>query len=92
MTGPTRHKVIFSPTARRGLDKLPFAIATALYEHVVGAVADNPRRLGKQLDEPLDEVWSTRRGDYRVLYTVDDAAQTITVTAVAHRRDAYRPR
>jgi mRNA-degrading endonuclease RelE of RelBE toxin-antitoxin system len=49
------------------------------------------RRLGKPLDAPFDEVLSTRRGDYRALYTVDDQARVVTVLAVAHRRDAYRP-
>ena len=28
-------------------------------------------RLGKPLDAPFEEVLSSRRGDYRALYTVD---------------------
>jgi mRNA interferase RelE/StbE len=63
-----------------------------VYEHLTGPVAGNPRRLGKPLDAPFDEVLSTRRGEYRILYTVDDQARVVTVLAVAHRRDAYRPR
>jgi mRNA interferase RelE/StbE len=63
-----------------------------MYEHLAGPVAANPRRLGKQLDLPLEGVWTTRRGEYRALYTVDDQHLVITVLAVAHRRDAYRPR
>ncbi len=55
-------------------------------------MAANPRRLGKPLDAPFEEVLSTRCGDYRALYTVDDRARIVTVLAVAHRRDAYRPR
>jgi mRNA interferase RelE/StbE len=74
------------------LDKLPLSAATALYEHLTGPVAANPHRLGKPLDEPFEEVLSTRRGDYRALYTVDDWTRIVTVLAVTHRRDAYRPR
>jgi len=74
------------------LDKLPLAAATALYEHLTGSVARNPHRLGKQLDAPFDEVLSVRRGDYRALYMVNDGLRVVTVLAVAHRRDAYRPR
>jgi mRNA interferase RelE/StbE len=44
------------------------------------------------LDAPFDDVRVTRRGDYRALYTIDDRRRTVTVLAVAHRRDAYRPR
>ncbi|TNC28636.1 type II toxin-antitoxin system RelE family toxin [Amycolatopsis alkalitolerans] len=50
-----------------------------------------PYRLGKPLDEPFHEVWTTRRGEYRALYSTDDIERTVTVLAVAHRRDAYRP-
>ena len=39
------------------------------YEHLTGPVAANPYRLGKALDVPFEDVLSTRRGDYRALYT-----------------------
>ncbi len=84
--------VVFAPAARRALAKLPLPAAAALYEHLTGPVAVSPRRLGKQLDSPLDGMWVTRRGEYRALYTVDDQKHVVTVLTVAHRRDAYRPR
>lgn len=92
MSPAPRYTVDFAPPARRGLDKLPLSAAAALYEHLTGPVAQNPRRLGKPLEVPFDGVWTTRRGDYRALYVIDDLANTVTVIAVAHRRDAYRPR
>lgn len=33
---------------------------------------------------------SARRGEYRVIYLIDDDARVVKVTAVAHRADAYR--
>lgn len=92
MSEPGPYAVVFTPAARRALAKLPIEIATAMYEHLTGPVSGNPRRLGKQLDEPLDGVWTTRRGEYRALYTIDDPKKVVTVLAVAHRRDAYRQR
>ena len=71
---------------------MPLPAAAALSEHPTGPVAANPHRLGKPLDAPFQDVLSTRRGDYRALYAVDDRTRTVTVLAVAHRRDAYRPR
>jgi AcrR family transcriptional regulator/mRNA-degrading endonuclease RelE of RelBE toxin-antitoxin system len=73
VAGP--YAIIFTPAARRRLSNLPLSAATALYEHLTGPVAGNPRRLGKPLDAPFDEVLSTRRGDYRALYTVDDTTR-----------------
>jgi mRNA interferase RelE/StbE len=84
--------VVFTAAARRALNRLPLAAATALYEHITGPVAGNSYRLGKQLDPPLDQLRSTRRGEYRALYTVDEGTRTGAVVAVAHRRDAYHSR
>lgn len=92
MSEPGPYTVVFTPAARRALARLTLPVATAIYEHLTGPVAASPRRLGKELDSPLDGVWTTRRGEYRALYTIDDQDQVVTVLAVAHRRDAYRPR
>jgi mRNA interferase RelE/StbE len=88
-----RHYAIFvTSAARRHLNQFALPVAIAVYEHLTGPVAENPHRLGKPLDRPFDDVWTTRRGEYRVLYTIDDEERVVTVLAVAYRRDAYRPR
>jgi mRNA interferase RelE/StbE len=92
VSGTQRYAIFFTSAARRHLDRLPLPVATALYEHLTGPVAENPQRLSKTLDRPFDHVRATRRGDYRVLYTIDDRERVVTVLALAHRRDAYRPR
>jgi mRNA interferase RelE/StbE len=91
MSQKAPYVVVFTPAARRRLARLPLPAAAAMYEHLTGPVAENPHRLGKPLDAPFDEVWATRRGEYRALYTVHEPDRVITVLAVAHRRDAYRP-
>jgi mRNA interferase RelE/StbE len=92
VTQPAAYAVVFTAAARRGMNRLPPAAAVALFEHLTGPVAENPYRLGKQLDAPLEELRSTRRGEYRALYVVDDEERVVSVVAVAHRRDAYRSR
>ena len=89
MTSADRYEVVFTAAARRGMNRLPLPAAIALFAHLTGPVADNPHRLGKQLDAPLNDFWSTRRGEYRAIYSIDDK-RMVTVVAVAHRRDAYR--
>jgi mRNA interferase RelE/StbE len=56
----------------------------------MGALRDNPRRVGKQLKEPLFPLYSARRGDYRVIYRIVDDILVIEVVTIAHRRDSYR--
>jgi mRNA interferase RelE/StbE len=90
MNPPAPFTVEFAPSARRRMDKLPLEAAVAPYEHLIDPVAQNPYRLGKPLEVPYDGVWTTRRGDYRAVYMIDETANTVTVVAIAHRRDAYR--
>ena len=88
---PARYTLIITPTARRQLGQhLPEAIAFAAHEFIVGALLDNPQRVGKRLQAPLDDRHSARRGTYRVIYRIDDAERIVTVIDIAHRRDAYR--
>jgi mRNA interferase RelE/StbE len=87
-----RYRLVITPTARRQLAQhLPEAVAFAAHEFIVGALLDNPQRLGKRLQAPLADRHSARRGTYRVIYRIDENDRTVTVLDVAHRRDAYRP-
>nr|WP_198162551.1 type II toxin-antitoxin system RelE/ParE family toxin [Rhodococcus sp. p52] len=76
--------------ARAMARSLPEKVATAVYEFVTGPLLENPKRVGKPLNPPLAPAYSARRGEYRVLYLIDDANRTVEVTAISHRADAYR--
>ncbi len=69
---------------------LPEKIAHAVHEFISGPLLENPQRVGKPLGPPLAPAYSARRGDYRVLYFIDDTTHTVKVTAIRHRADAYR--
>ena len=85
------YRLVLARSARRSLsEQLPEAVAAAVYAFVTGPLLEQPYRVGKPLLPPLTDTWGARRGEYRVLYLVDDDERTVTVTAVAHRRDAYR--
>ncbi|WP_442973130.1 type II toxin-antitoxin system RelE family toxin [Rhodococcus sp. NBC_00297] len=61
-----------------------------MYEFISGPLLDNPQRVGKPLHPPLAPAYSARRGTYRVLYLINEGEQTVEVTAISHRADAYR--
>jgi len=85
------YEVRFTRTARRALaEELPVKVATAAWSLIMGALRDNPQRVGKQLMEPLFPLYSARRGEYRVMYRILDEVLVIEIVTVAHRRDAYR--
>ena len=49
--------------------------------------------MGRQAaPRPLAPQYSARRGEYRVLYLIENEQVTVIITAVMHRVDAYRTR
>jgi mRNA-degrading endonuclease RelE of RelBE toxin-antitoxin system len=57
---------------------------------MTGPLIREPYRVCKRLLPPLANRFSARRGIYRVIYRIDDAARTVTVVDVDHRRDMCR--
>lgn len=82
-------EITWSPTARRALAKLPEKVGTAVVEFIYGPLARNPYRVGKALRFELEGLHSARRGDFRIVYRIADQ---VTILAVEHRADIYRPR
>jgi mRNA-degrading endonuclease RelE of RelBE toxin-antitoxin system len=84
-------EIAWAAPARRALRRIPEKVATAAVEFAYGSLAANPHRVGKPLQLGLAGLHSARRGDYRVIYRIDDANHRIEITAVEHRADVYRP-
>jgi mRNA interferase RelE/StbE len=83
-------RLVLAGTAARDIERLPEKYSTAIAE-MLPAIAANPQRLGKPLRFELEGRWAARRGPYRIIYTLDEEARTVTVLAIAHRADVYRP-
>ena len=84
--------VAWTAASQRALARLPEKIASAAVEFIYGSLAKNPSRVGKPLKFGLVGLHSARRGDYRVIYMIDDQLHAVTIMAIEHRSDAYRPR
>jgi len=83
--------VDFSLSAQRDLNQVSARVGPSLLEFIYSGIAENPQRRGKALRGEMDGVWSARRGDYRVLYRIDEASRTVQILRVAGRSIAYRP-
>jgi mRNA-degrading endonuclease RelE of RelBE toxin-antitoxin system len=80
----------WTSTAQRDLRRLPEKIATAVVEFVYGSLADNPERVGRELQLELAGCHTARRGDYRVIYRIDRPPGVVLIMHVDHRADVYR--
>jgi mRNA interferase RelE/StbE len=85
-------EIELTPEARRHLNRLPDKVRHAALALMQSAMSDNPHRVGKPLVGELEGLWSARRGDYRVVYEIDDDANVVVVLRVQYRGDVYRPR
>jgi mRNA interferase RelE/StbE len=85
------YEVAWTAASRRVLTRLPEKVATAAVEFIYGSLSQSPLRVGKPLKLGLEGLHSARRGDYRVIYRIDDDLRIVTVMAIEHRSDAYRP-
>ena len=82
------YKLFIKPSAVKELEALPPKDRRKVITKIE-ALADEQRPHGC---EKLSgqEYYRVRQGDYRVVYEIDDAAQTVLVVKVGHRRDVYR--
>jgi mRNA interferase RelE/StbE len=79
-------------SARRDMQRLSGKIAAAIVEFITGPLAGNPQRLSKPLRGELDGYRSARRGDYRVVFRIDENEHTVIIVGIRHRAHIYRPR
>jgi mRNA interferase RelE/StbE len=73
---------------QQSLDKLPKRDFEAVLESVKD-LANSPRPKGVEKIKSAG-LWRVRQGDYRVVYSIDDKQQVVTILRIGHRREVYR--
>jgi mRNA interferase RelE/StbE len=86
------YEVEITPEGLRHLDRLPAKVRAAVVETILGSIAENPHRAGKPLTGELEGLYSARRGEFRVIFEIDDQAHVVLVHRAHHRRRVYRSR
>lgn len=81
-----------APSAERTLQRLPESVAAAIAEFATGPLLEQPVRVGKPLLRELSGYHVARRGDYRLVYRIDESAGIVRVVRIDHPADVYRPR
>lgn len=92
MIEPESFELRVTGPADRQLRRLQEAAAAAVVEFMLGALLENPHRVGGPLHRELAGLRSARRGAYRVIYEIDEAERLVIVHRIDHRATAYRPR
>lgn len=87
-----KFQVTYSATAFRALsEQLPPKIAKAAFIFIEGPLAENPKRVGQQLRGRLHPHYCARRGNYRIIYEIQDQDVVIRILKIDHSANAHRP-
>lgn len=82
------YSLLIKRSAARELEALPLKERRRIVRRIQ-VLAATPRRVGA---EKLtgEEKYRLRQGDYRILYTIDDAERAVVVVRIGQRGDVYR--
>jgi mRNA interferase RelE/StbE len=82
------YEIVLKPSAQRDLDDIPDKEVARIAGRIRQLSLD-PRPFGAQKLSGQN-AYRIRIGSYRVLYEIDDKAQSVDVFRVRHRKEAYR--
>ena len=82
------YSVEVKPSARKELEALPDSVLARVVRRIE-SLGHAPRPAGCKKLKGYKDQWRVRAGDWRVVYIVDDAAKSVRVTRIAHRREVY---
>jgi mRNA interferase RelE/StbE len=84
------YSIELKPAAARVPKKIKDQPTRRRIADAIDGLAAQPRPAGAKALQGMAGVLRPRIGDYRILYTVDDAVLIVLVVTVGHRRDVYR--
>ena len=84
-----QYAVSFRRSAEKDLRRLDTAVQRRVLRSI-NALARNPRPNGCRKLVGSENAFRIRVGDYRVIYTVEDAILVVAIESVRHRREVYR--
>ena len=82
------YRVLYDARIEKDLRPIPQRDREAIFRRIEKLSAQ-PRSHNAEKLEGVPG-YRSRSGDYRILFTVDDAAKTLTIYRIKHRREAYR--
>lgn len=82
------YTVVFKPSAEKDFEKLPPQVQDRIGA-ALSALEATPRPPGCKKLKARDG-YRIRVGDYRIVYSIDDAPRMVRILAIGHRREIYQ--
>ena len=82
--------IIIRETVKKELKEIPDADLKKIKKIII-SLGENPFPHGCLKLEGFDsKLYKIRKGDYRIIYSVEHQIVTVTILKIAHRKDVYR--
>jgi mRNA interferase RelE/StbE len=75
--------------ARRGLERLQRRDLDRVDAKIL-SLANAPRPPGVEKLTDRGDLYRVRSGNFRIVYSIDDRARTVTIESIGDRKDIYR--
>jgi mRNA interferase RelE/StbE len=85
-----RYSLLLKESAAAELERIPKKDLQRLIRRIE-ALGDEPRPRGCEKLSSR-ELYRVRQGDYRIVYSIDDAKRVVEVFKIGHRSEVYRGR
>jgi len=82
------YAVELKPSARKELESLPNTALTRVIRKIESLALD-ARPAGCKKLKGFKDLWRVRIGDWRIVYIINDATRSVSVTRIAHRSKVY---
>jgi mRNA interferase RelE/StbE len=84
------YQIEYAASARKELEQLDYTVFKKV-KKAIDSLAINPFPHGSlKLEVTKEKLYRIRKGDYRIIYSVNHNIITITILKIAHRSDAYK--
>jgi mRNA interferase RelE/StbE len=84
------YRILIKASASRELEKVSSKKNRQRVTSKISQLAENPRPDKCEKLSGQSARYRIRQGDYRIVYSVNDADREVTIVKIGHRRDVYR--
>lgn len=83
------YSIEIKASAAKEIEALPDRDRRQVVERI-GQLAEVPRPVGCERLAGTADLYRIRKGDYRIVYSIEDERLVVWIVKVGHRRDVYR--
>jgi mRNA interferase RelE/StbE len=84
-----KYQIYILNNPSRSIKKLPLSVQNDLRK-TIRNLAENPRPQGVKKLSGNENLYRIRKGDYRIIYQIEDDVLLIIIVLVGHRKEIYR--